>query len=374
MVSKRDKAGSAKIDLEAHVHLQALLGVCTHAEQQLREIKEVIQRFIDLPQARNMGTETQITLYRNELDGLTQLGENLRKGLRSQVLQLCSRSSHPPADLDTSVAYLRFLYLSHPDKNELVGTYSSIALYDSKSLAQHMPHAEDVYIHIAGYQADALSRLGVPLVFLHPRYMEDPPHPALRNKKGHSRRLSWEEWLYEFIRLRQGPWLMSPDGSSFSKEFEFIRDNLPHLFVDFLRVLWPYEGCLVADNAKLRRKLADTRVLCEGGKFCELKKAFLPLPRLKKLSTRFKQNDEPSFIKIRPDPAGTNNTPHRWSFLHELGVYVCSANDWRLYVRLLEAIADAHPDGHVSCVTGILELYTAIHLNAQSKRAKELAG
>jgi hypothetical protein len=365
--------GSAGIDSKAHVHLQALVGVCSHAEQQFREINEVIQRFIGLPQAMNMGTETQITHYRNKLDGLAQLGENLRKGLRSQVIQLCSRSSHPPVDLDTSVAYLRFLYLSHPDKNELVGTYSSIALYDSKCLAQHKPHAEDVYIHIAGDQADALSRLGVPLVFLHPRYMEDPPHPALRNKKGHSRRLSWEEWLHEFIRLRQDPSLISPDGSGFSNEFEFIRDKLPHLFLDFLRVLWPYEGCLVAKNAKLRHELAKTRVVCEGGKFCELKKAFLPLPRLRKLSTRFKQNDEPSFIKLRPDPAGTDNTPHRWSFLHELGVDVCSVNDWRLYVRLLEAIADAHPDGHVSSVTGILGLYTAIHLNAQSQRAKELA-
>ena len=284
-------------------------------------------------------------------------------------------------DLHTSVAFLRFLYLTHPE-NDNPTTYTNVTANDSSSVI-HRPHQTDMFLFgdTTRYSPSDLG-LGTDLVhYLHPKYWENaPPLPCNPGNQSEADCLaSWKMWLCQHIGIRSQLRLVARSGlggrgPTISRAVLHVAENLPGRFMGLLRSLWSNQVGDVLGHRDLLEELGGIEVLCETGKQ-PLREAVLPIPHLKQLSARYLESGE-SLPFLQLETEVTDDNISTWRFLRSLKVL---QNDRvTFHLTVLEAVVAKNMDRSLERLSRIPDLYIAIYAkciewSARRREAEELA-
>ena len=272
--------------------------------------------------------------------------------IRSVVLQHYIKSW---ASLPESIAWLRFLYLTRPEKGEPNADSVKINI-KSSALENLYPSKNDVYLpdDKSGYGA---AKLGLVVHFLHPDYLKDPP--VRPGEQASAAEASWRRWLHNTVGIRERLRLVTPDGAAISGHVLHVAQHTPERFFGLLHHLWPHEGSKVRNNDALESKLEGVEVLCDGGEKHPLHSTMLPTAQLKALSSRFLREGELlPFLKL--ENTSWSEKARGWEFVEVLG----ALNDDGLtfHLEMLRCIVTKTPRaGDVKEPTRVLDLYRAIH-------------
>ncbi|OIW34078.1 hypothetical protein CONLIGDRAFT_667268 [Coniochaeta ligniaria NRRL 30616] len=263
-------------------------------------------------------------------------------------------------DKNTSIASLRFLYLTHPD-DAPAAIYHQVKLLDA-SILSRKPFQEDMYLGDDTHSYGP-AKLGLAVKYLHPDYLQEPP---IRSGDGAEPRRTWRQWLHRSMGIRKGLRLASNDASgqpSLTKEVLYVAEHLPAKFLGLLHSLWSHEGVRVSRNADLMQQLKLTTVLCDGGKRICLGSTILPVPRLKQLSVRFMDQEEVlPFLKLETTLVDGNLAG--WDFLEHFGAIL--KDELSFYLAIIKTIAASTEADRVQGASRILGLYNAIHAQCTS--------
>ncbi|KAK3936617.1 hypothetical protein QBC46DRAFT_461396 [Diplogelasinospora grovesii] len=268
-----------------------------------------------------------------------------------------SSMSNTPISLDTSIAYLKFLYRTHGNSDSWL-TYDPFDLYDADGILAKR-HYSDFYIvdknpygpwkllqsaHLQDAEFEKVH-------FVHSAYFEDIPGFPSENALG------WGEWLQKYIGVRRRLRLVSRDGLSLSQECLYVAMNLPNKFIGFLQYLWAFEGDELSGNTSLAEEVCSLHVLCQGEEMCELCHTWLPLPRLKQLCARYLEEHEVfPFLELEA-PLLTDEVASKWGFLDIFEV--SREDDIQFYLTMLRQIQERNTE--VNRELRVLELYNGLH-------------
>ncbi|KAK0648252.1 hypothetical protein B0T16DRAFT_407934 [Cercophora newfieldiana] len=257
--------------------------------------------------------------------------------------------------LPTSIAWLRFLYLTRPEKGEANADSAKISIKSSSSNNLH-PSMNDVYLpdDTSDYGA---AKLGLAVDFLHPDYLKDPP--VRPGEQASGAEALWRRWLHNTVGIRERLRLVTPDGAALSGHVLHVAQHIPERFLGLLHHLWPHEGSKVWNNDALKSELEGVNVLCDGGEKHPLHATMVPTAHLKALSSRFLREGELlPFLKL--ENTTWNERARGWVFVEALG----ALNDDGLafHLEMLQCIVATTPRARdLKEPTRILDLYKAIH-------------
>lgn len=205
---------------------------------------------------------------------------------------------------DTSIVFLRFLYLTHPE-NAPVGVYDQFEFLTA-SLEVAIPSQHDLYLE------DDTSRYGpakleLAVHFLHPDYLNDPPVDLK----------AWKLWLYKFVGIRTRLRLVCNDEFgqvSLAEEVLHVAEHRPTKFVGLLHNLLTIGNNKANLTDVLAQQLLSMDVLCDGRQMIPLANTIFPLPGLRQLAARFMDpNEDLPFLKLETTVSDENL--RRWDVL-----------------------------------------------------------
>jgi hypothetical protein len=270
-------------------------------------------------------------------------------------------------DKDTSIAFLRFLYLTHPG-DAPANAYNQVKLLDT-AMEFCAPFRDDMYLR-DDTSSYGPAKLGLAVKYLHPDYLHVPP---VRSGDNAVARQSWRQWLRQSMGVRKRLRLACRDGTgqlSLTREVQYVAEHLPAKFLGLLHSLWPHEGAQVRSNAGLIQKLRMISVLCDGEKKACLGGTILPLPHLKLLAARFMDHGEvPPFLKLETTLVDGNLG--EWEFLKRLGVI--SNDKVTFHLTMVKTIAESTEADRVQRPSRLLDLYTAIYAQCTSSTNPQMA-
>ena len=259
------------------------------------------------------------------------------------------------ASLPNSIAWLRFLYLTRPEKGESNAESVKINI-KSSALENLCPSKNDVYLPDDKSDYGA-AKLRLVVHFLHPDYLKDPP--VRPREQASAAEASWRRWLHNTVGIRERLRLATPDGAAISGHILHVAQHIPERFLGLLHHLWPHEGSKVWNNDALKSKLEGIEVLCDGGEKHPLHSTMLPTAQLKALSSRFLREGELlPFLKL--ENTSWNEKARGWEFVEVLG----ALNDDGLtfHLEMLRCIVTKTPRARdLKEPTRVLDLYKAIH-------------
>ncbi|KAK0742653.1 hypothetical protein B0T18DRAFT_168089 [Schizothecium vesticola] len=272
--------------------------------------------------------------------------------IRSMILQKYQKCW---PSLRESIAWIRFLYLTRPEKTESTAGYEDVSIVSS-TRGNLEPSEKDVYFPDDKSEYGA-AMLGLEVNFLHADYVKDPP--VRPGEQVSTAEESWKKWLHNAIGVRERLRLVTSDGSAISDQVLHVAQHLPERFLGLLHHLWPHEGDKVRYSETIRSKFEKIEVLCDGGKKHPLHTTILPTPQLKALSSRFLKADEHlAFLELQQ--THWEGKASGWEFLGCLGVL----NDDGLvfHLGMLRCIVTKTPNAsNFKDSSRLLDLYKAIH-------------
>jgi len=292
--------------------------------------------------------------------------------IRARILKsLGQQGQANSVNKDTSIALLRFLYLTHP-KDAPADVYSQFRLLDT-AMEPCVPHQDDLYLK-DDTSSYGPAKLGLAVKYLHPDYLHDPP---VRSGGEAVFKQSWRSWLYQFLGIRKRLRLACEDAAgklALSKEALYVAEHLPTKFLGLLRFLWPHEDAKVTSCSSLHVDLMCTNVLCEDDEMEYLQYTVLPLPHLKQLSARYLLPGEGiDFLMLETQLADTDLAG--WDFLDLC--HVIRSEGLPLYLKMLQSIATSTRENCLQEASRVLKLYAAIYgqciTSDNAKDARELA-
>lgn len=131
------------------------------------------------------------------------------------------------------------------------------------------------------------------------------------------------------------------------------------LFLEYLQEAWDKDGRKITKffrNVDFIRKIP---VLCEEGERCPLKQAYLPLPKLREIRSKYLlANETFPFIKM-PQALLCEGDAGSWEFLTKLGVSIL--DNVKFYLDLLRVVRQQTKNGPPEHPRRILDLYLRIH-------------
>ncbi|RYO82881.1 hypothetical protein DL762_006402 [Monosporascus cannonballus] len=277
--------------------------------------------------------------------------------VRSKIIQKY-QSPKVQYRFESCLWHLRFLYLSHTD-DHTPATYDDLKVIDTKNRlcpirsrdfyrADEHPYALWT-LYRASDEHPGLDNVR----FVNPNYFEDPPDMPEQHA------LTWEEWFHEHLGIRRHSRLVSVGGLSPSRECEYVETCLPAKLLGFLKYNWAAESRRMESDLSPLQKLV---VPCEGGLEVLIDEAYLPLPTLKNLRSRFIPADEPiafPFLALDDDLADATQASS-WDFLTKLGVK--RDPDLHFHLDILRYMGE-YPvtEERFVEVSRVLDLYKSIH-------------
>jgi hypothetical protein len=272
--------------------------------------------------------------------------------IRSLILQKYQRCW---LSLRASIAWIKFLYLTRPEKTESTAGYEDVSIVSS-TWENLEPSKKDVYFPDDKSEYGA-AKLGLEVSFLHADYLKDPP--VRPGEQVSTAEESWKEWLHNAIGVRERLRLVASDGSAISDQVLHVAQHLPERFLGLLHHLWPHEGDKVRYSETIRSRFEKIEVLCDGGNKHPLHTTILPTPQLKALSSRFLKADEHlAFLELQQ--THWEEKASGWEFLECLGVLDDDGLVFQL--GMLRCIVTKTPSANrLKDSSRLLDLYKAIH-------------
>ncbi|RYP09924.1 hypothetical protein DL764_000966 [Monosporascus ibericus] len=280
--------------------------------------------------------------------------------IRTKIIQEYSQLLFDPP-FKNSLGHLRFLYLSHTD-DHTAATYDDLKLNDinhcwcpirSRDIYRTDEHPYGFWtLYRASNKHSGLDNVR----FLNPSYFEDPPD------KPEQHALTWEEWFHEHLGIRRRARLISADGHSVSPECRYVETHLPAKLLGFLKYNWAAESQRIESNPRHVSLLKMLEVPCEGGLEVSIEEAYLPLPTLTSLRSRFIPADEPiqfPFLALDDDLADATQASS-WDFLTKLEVG--KDPDLHFHLDVLTYMSELIcTDERLVEISRVLDLYKSIH-------------
>lgn len=231
--------------------------------------------------------------------------------VRNRILALHRENNGQDISFHRSLVHLRFLYLTHESRPEDEDS-PRLVVYDHlnrpRCALEHDLYMEDD--HPYGAQSllgtAAMSSFGASFVDLG-HFEETPSIPP-------GTRLTWAEWMHEYVGVRRSIRLLSRDGISLSGECRYIAEHQGHKFLEFLRRVWPTEGGAATRCSRVLGNLrCNLLVTCTNGDSVYLDESYMPSDELRSAQSRFADTDVIHFLDI---PSYNDaSLRSQWSFL-----------------------------------------------------------
>lgn len=275
--------------------------------------------------------------------------------VRARILALHEQCEERDITFEHSLAHLKFLYLTHASRSNDEG-FTKLVIYDHLNHPRN-PRKYDLYSqdnHPYGAKSllDASSTSSFEAGFVNPQYFEQAPTtpPGMP--------LTWTQWMYAFIGVRQDIRFLSRDKKSLSKECKHIAKLQNDKFLGFLKHVWPTQWVAMPNPKEVRRELWSIHVPCTHGKKVKLFSCYMPLAELRSVQSRFTDKDILPFLDIPlSDDA---NLLSEWTFLTK-DLLVDFRNDVKFRLDLLRAFArEAGSRLTIQEASRLLELYRNI--------------
>ncbi|RYP52662.1 hypothetical protein DL768_002218 [Monosporascus sp. mg162] len=239
--------------------------------------------------------------------------------VRNRVLWKYKTTDLVELDLETSLAHLRFLYLTH-EKNHESGTWSTeLGLCDTDgvmhSTAHHFYMVNKKRYGLWGLVSGMQNYFRFDDVhFVNEGYFINPP------EKPEQRSLTWKMWFNKFLGVHTYPRLVHTDHDELSKECRFIAQYLPGELLGFLSDVWNDQGAAVEYKPNLIEELKEFKVPCRRQQAMNLSGTYLPLRTLLEKSDRFMRHNEAFPFLCLQENLHSAHLVAKWDFLTILGV------------------------------------------------------
>ncbi|PTB37137.1 hypothetical protein M441DRAFT_175588 [Trichoderma asperellum CBS 433.97] len=265
--------------------------------------------------------------------------------------------------LKESMAYLRYLYLTHHPGVSTKTELKNVVVVDGQR-NRCRPYQTAVYRPGRTHSLSPESLLapdeaapGFSVPFIHSSYMRNAP------EKPTSDHPSWETWLSNFVCIREQLPLTTYSGEALSEVVMYVHEHRPEQFLELLKYLWRNARLKVRENQTLRRniKALPAKDLCRVSYPISLGDTWLPFGNLcGQVSLYMEFPTHFPFLKI--DSTGSADTfGFEWSFLTQC-FDVRKEENLDFYMQMLCYIQKSHLDV-VSALQRqkIFDLYAAIH-------------
>lgn len=275
--------------------------------------------------------------------------------VRSRILALHVQAEKGDIAFEHSLAHLRFLYLTHESKSE-DEDLPELVIYDHlqepRSLLNYDFYIQDDHPYGAESLLGADSISSFRAGFVNPKYFEQAP------KTPSGMTLTWVQWMYGYVGVRDDIRLLSRDKKSLSKECKHVAEHQNHKFLGFLKHVWPRQWVAMPNPNDIRRELRSIYVPCIHGEKAFLSACYMPLAELRSVQSRFTDKGILPFLDIlSSDDASLLS---EWSFLTK-DVLVYFKNDLEFRLNLLEAFGcEAGSRLTTQEASGLLNLYQYI--------------
>ncbi|RYO86238.1 hypothetical protein DL764_009033 [Monosporascus ibericus] len=291
--------------------------------------------------------------------------------IRNRILQKYKTTELVELDLETSLTYLRFLYLTH-EKNHESGTWSSeLGLCDTDgamhSTAHHFYMVNKKRYGLWGLVSGVQNYFGFDGVhFVNEGYSINPP------PKPEQHSLTWKEWPKEFLGVQKYRRLVHTDHEELSKECRFIAQYLPGEFLGFLSHVWNAQGAAIECIPNLIEELKEFEVPCRREQAMHLSGTYLPLQTLVEKSDNFMRHSEAFPFLCLQENLHNAHMVAKWDFLTILGVKK-DAN-LQFYLDILRYIQEDNLNASdLTDPARVLHLYAQLHeeLDVSSDKSEQ---
>ncbi|KAF5624990.1 ATPase-like ATP-binding domain protein [Fusarium sp. NRRL 52700] len=268
-----------------------------------------------------------------------------------------------PSPFEVVNEYLSFLYLTHQARKHGPEEYTEVKIV-TVAWKRKSPHETDVYLPGTQHAYSPASLLaakeatpGLPVNFLHPKYMENAPdRPSLFHP-------SWETWLCNSVGVRERLRLMSRDKRALSDVFLYVFEHHPEKFLGLFEHLWLQEKSSLVTNRALRSKIEDlpAKKLCGVDYSLELKETWIPLKNLRHLVDRYMEYPKQfPFLKLEESDL-TEQIGSKWHFLSDY-FSVSKDDSMDFLLQILRCIQQSCPERPSDSQTQkVFDLYIAIY-------------
>ncbi|KAI0850576.1 hypothetical protein F5Y00DRAFT_232702 [Daldinia vernicosa] len=281
--------------------------------------------------------------------------------VRDKVFQRYHSTGVTGINYESSLAHLKFLYLTHnqnstPDSSQ---KYENLWLWDDRGsiypLKSHVSYSDKGFWELIS-KADK-SPEWTDVHFINRKYFEDDPGKSSQHD------VTWREWLETCLGVRNYSRLFDRDGGALSSECMFVEEYLPSEILNLLKQSWDLEKSRV--TPELTELLGALEVPCQGGRLYSLASTYLPLPVLLKRRDEFMREDEFfPFIDINDD----SDPVSQWHFLYDLGV--SSRPDLEFYLKIYVWM-HLFPTKELVDTSRVLRLYLRLHAECLDSETKE---
>ncbi|CAM1500468.1 Fc.00g096300.m01.CDS01 [Cosmosporella sp. VM-42] len=287
--------------------------------------------------------------------------------VRSQILAKTVPDKADDVALATSVAHLRFLYLSHgsdegeQSPNELKDYY----IYDRRmdirrprsgfGIQETYLTTSDPYGPSELLKPTKTATVGFISWFINDKYLEDEP------KTPPGQELSWTRWLEHAIGLRRHLRLYWAGGFSgkakLTESFKFVQAHRPLLLMGTLQHLWSLEKQPIPPE--IIEELLSMVVPCIDGHTSPLWITHLPLSELQTKWARYAEDEKFNFLRLG-EPVEAGSYRPKWGFLVDQ-LDVGDSDNLEFYTDVLHVIKATNKDSSLKRSTRVLDLYERIH-------------
>lgn len=265
--------------------------------------------------------------------------------------------------------WIHYLYRTHPEEPDWFELRGLKICADKNMMT---PSISDVYLpsdHPLGprvlFQSGPACPAGPKSHYLNDIHFRDAPEKPRPDCP------TFEEWLCEFVGIRERLRLVARGKDSLSAEWKYVEKHKPSRLLSLLRHLWPHEGTFILPNSKLNKQIRriDAAKICPQimpNEFI-LASTFLPCAQLIELKARYMVQGEVFPFLSLEDAASGDQLNSNWSFLATaFGVH--NEADWFFFYSILRCIKIGNEDAaSVGTPSRLPEIYVALGAHVSSR-------
>jgi hypothetical protein len=270
------------------------------------------------------------------------------------------------ASLRMAVSHLAYLYLTHGQEGGEIALkrFSDYHIYNDRMQVQN-PRLYIIYLRTSNQHEpfELLSDGEFQNFFINDAYYTEFP------SKSPEETIAWEDWLCQCLgvrrHLRLVHWNRESQQMQVSTEFRHVSSKRPDRIIGALQHSWASQGSIFSQNSALVDEIGAIMVRCENGEMRPLKDTYLPLPELKKSSSRYAEGEPFPFLAL-PDPIVSGTYQEKWGFLVDV-FGVGYSEDFKFYLWLLKVLSrNFYWEDTVQDEFRYLELYQTIQGSCQA--------
>ena len=262
--------------------------------------------------------------------------------------------------LFNAVAHIRYLYWFLPKDHSSLTSQIRLANQHGSLLKKdqylYFPEGEDDCSPSKLFKQDD-QLPGLPVHYLHEDYLKAVDPEVIRHGR------PWMSWLEEIVGVRRIPELRAKDHDGLSKEFQYIVEYRSNRLLRTLKRGWDFYSPQIKDAAE--EDLLKSTVLLENGYRMALECTFLPLPKLKQITTELGIADAFPFIAI--SKLLREEQRLGWMFVQDLKVGIEENLDF--YISALDTLKRSNP---TLSSTSARDQLIRIYKNIQSRCSENL--